>query len=151
MPKSQPHNLLPAAIVAIPGHFIENVILEDVDITYGGGASEKIANIGIDHLDQVEENEAGYLEFSMFGELPAWGFYIRHAKGVTFKNVKINHEEADFRPLLVFDDVRDISIHGLKVDKSENKHFIILKNSKIIRTGNTNFPVNDAIAIKSLP
>jgi len=80
LPKSQPHNLLPAAIVAIPGHFIENVILEDADITYSGGASEKIANIGIDHLDQVEENEGGYLEFSMFGELPAWAFYIRHAK-----------------------------------------------------------------------
>jgi hypothetical protein len=25
----------------------------------------------------------------MFGELPAWAFYVRHANGISFKNFKV--------------------------------------------------------------
>lgn len=40
-----------------------------------------------------------YPEFSQFKELPAWGFYIRHAKGITFDNVKfIAEKPGDYRP-----------------------------------------------------
>ncbi|MFQ8805155.1 MAG: hypothetical protein ACLR8Y_08780 [Alistipes indistinctus] len=44
-----------------------------------------------------------YPEFSQFKELPAWGFYIRHAKGITFDNVTLTAEKPDYRPAIVLD------------------------------------------------
>ncbi len=41
----------------------------------------------------------------MFGELPAWGFFVRHVDGIRFKNVHLSLEASDFRPPFVFDDV----------------------------------------------
>ena len=54
--------------------------------------------------EQVEKSP----EFSMFGELPSWGFYVRHVDGITFKNVHLLLRDADFRPAFVLDDVRHV-------------------------------------------
>jgi molybdopterin-binding protein len=151
LPKVPPHNLLPASITGISGHLIENIIFEDIEISYGGGASEKIAHIPIDKLDGVLENEAGYPEFSMFGELPAWGFYIRHAKGIAFKNIKLNYKTSDFRPAMVFDDVSSISIDGLQVEKGENPYQVIMKKTEKVSIKNIKLPLNTKEAIKELP
>jgi len=51
-------------------------------------------------LKDVPESENVYPEFSMFGELPAWGFYIRHVNGLTMKNISVTTRENDFGPLL---------------------------------------------------
>ncbi len=150
LPKVAPHNLLPASITGIPGHLVENVLLEDIEITYGGGGSEKMANIPIDKLDSVFENEAGYPEFSMFGELPAWGFYVRHAKGISFKNIKLNVKTSDFRPAVVFDDVNSINIDGLQLEKGENPHQVILKKTGQVSIKNTKLHLNKE-AIKEIP
>ena len=151
LPKVPPHNLLPASITGIPGHLVENVVLEDIEITYGGGASEKMANIPIDKLDSVIENEAGYPEFSMFGELPAWGFYVRHAKDISLKNIKLNYKISDFRPAVVFDDVSSINIDKLIVEKGENRHQVILKKTEKVSIKNIKLPSNAKEAIKELP
>ncbi|TCD28564.1 glycoside hydrolase family 28 [Pedobacter psychrodurus] len=151
LPKVPPHNLLPASITGIPNHFVENVILEDIEITYGGGASEKVAHIPLDKLDSVVENEAGYPEFSMFGELPAWGFYVRHAKGISFKNIKLGYKTSDFRHALVFDDVSSINIDGLQIEKGENPHQIILKKTEKVSIKNLKLPFNTKDAVKELP
>mgnify|MGYP000560200848 CR=1 FL=1 len=41
----------------------------------------------------------------MFGELPAWGFYVRHVNGLTLDQIELKIEEPDYRPAFVFDDV----------------------------------------------
>ena len=41
----------------------------------------------------------------MFGELPAYGFYLRHIDNISFKNVKMTLEHSDYRPAVVADDV----------------------------------------------
>ena len=42
-----------------------------------------------------------------FGELPAYGFYLRHIENVIFKNVKMKLKESDYRPAIVMDDVEN--------------------------------------------
>ncbi len=42
----------------------------------------------------------------MFRELPAWGFYIRHAKGIIMDNVKLVCDRKDYRTAVVLDDVQ---------------------------------------------
>jgi hypothetical protein len=53
----------------------------------------------------VPEREQDYPEFSMFGELPAAGLFVRHAKGLRLKNVQLIFKKEDVRPARVFDDV----------------------------------------------
>ena len=43
----------------------------------------------IARINEVPEEKAKYPEFSMFGELPAWGLYVRHLNGMKMENIKI--------------------------------------------------------------
>ena len=104
------HNQLPASITGIPGHCIENVSLENIEISYPGRASKGIAYLPVWQLSKVPEREKSYPEYSMFGELPAWALYVRHVKGIKMKNVKLTLDDTDFRPAIVFDDVAKVMI-----------------------------------------
>ena len=64
---------------------------------------------------------ASYPEFSMFKELPAWGFYIRHAKGITFENVSLICAKKDYRTAVVLDDVYGATFKSLKVNEPGGK------------------------------
>ena len=89
----------PIMISGIPGHTIENVVLENIKISYPGLGTEE------DTKRIVPEDEDRYPEQYFFGVLPAWGAYIRHAKNVEFKNVELTLREGDARQKIVLDDV----------------------------------------------
>jgi len=125
------HNPFPSSIVGILGHEIENVTLENITITYPGRASKGMAYLPLSRLQQVPEKKDSYPEFSMFGELPAWGMYVRHANGLTFKNIIFKLEDVDFRPAFVFDDVRNVSLEGIHLPKNKTKQ-IYLNNTETI-------------------
>jgi hypothetical protein len=107
------HNPIPASITGIPGHCVENVTLEDIEITYPGRANKGMAYIPLSRLSAVPENEAGYPEFTMFEELPAWGLYVRHVRSLTLTNISLHLNDDDFRPAYVFDDVRHLELNDL--------------------------------------
>ncbi len=107
------HNPFPASIAGIPGHHVENVVLENIEIRYPGRASKGMAYVPLSRLDQVPEQIGEYPEFSMFHELPAWGFYVRHASNIRMKNVKLYLDEEDFRPAFVFDEVNGLQMEDL--------------------------------------
>ena len=110
-----PRNISPSSIVGMPDALIENISLKNIEIHYPGGGNPSYAKVGLDELDKVPEMGANYPEFSMFKELPAWGFYIRHARGITMENVRLVCEKKDYRTAVVLDDVRGASFKGLKV------------------------------------
>lgn len=110
------HNPFPGSVAGIPGHPVENVVLEDIEIIYPGRSNKGMAYIPVSRLTQVTENEAGYPEFSMFGELPSWAFYMRHVSGLVLQDVRVSLREADFRPAYVFDDVQNLKLEKLKID-----------------------------------
>ena len=121
------HNPFPSSIVGIPGHDIENVVLENIEIDYPGRASKGMAYVPLSRLDQVPEDIKDYPEFSMFGELPAWGFYVRHASGLTFKNIKLTLANHDFRPAFIFDDVNSLKMEQIKLPDSWKEQIILYK------------------------
>ncbi|MEO7211767.1 glycosyl hydrolase family 28 protein [Mucilaginibacter sp.] len=125
-PKVPPHNVVPSSITGVPGHPVEDVILENIEITYAGGASKDIAEVKTDNLASVTENAAGYPEFTMFGELPAWGFYVRHAKGIIIKNLKLTVAQDDFRPAMVFDNVAGLKMVETAIPSVNRTPAIIL-------------------------
>jgi len=95
------------AIAGLPGHPIENIALENINLTFDGGGD--IAHT----VRKIPERPDAYPESTMFGTLPAYGFYCRHVKGLRFTNVKLRTETPDARPAVVLEDVQDDIISGL--------------------------------------
>jgi hypothetical protein len=118
------HNPFPASIAGIPGYSIENVTLENIEITYPGRASKGMAYLPLSRLKDVLENIKGYPEFTMFGELPSWGFYVRHVNGIEMKNIKLILEKEDFRPAFVFDDVTKLVMKDIDVPSDKTNQII---------------------------
>lgn len=125
------HNTFPSSIVGIPEQSIENVTLENISIIYPGGGDPCYANLPLNRLDSVPENREMYPEFSMFGELPAWGFYVRHVDGLKMKNVQVKIRKADYRPAFVLDDAKNVQFTNVQV-KGDNK----AKNVKAHKSSN---------------
>jgi hypothetical protein len=97
----------PIMISGIPGHFVEDIVLKNITISYPGGGTQGDANRA------VLEDIARYPEQFFFGVLPAWGAYIRHARNVEFRNVVLETRSPDERQKIVLDDVEGFSESGL--------------------------------------
>ncbi|MEM9720642.1 MAG: glycosyl hydrolase family 28 protein [Bacteroidota bacterium] len=124
------HNPFPSSITGIPGYPVENVTLENIRIRFPGRGNKGLAYLSLSRLDEIPEVEAKYPEFSMFGELPAWGFYVRHVKGLTLKNIQLELEAPDYRPAFVFDDVTGLRIEDLTIQGDAKPKGIILHNTQ---------------------
>ncbi len=107
------HNPFPGSICGIPGNRIENVVIENVEIEYPGRATKGMAYMPLWRAGDVPEQIGKYPEFSMFGELPAYGFYLRHIDGITFRNVRLTLKDYDFRPAYVAEDVSGIKFDNV--------------------------------------
>jgi len=112
--QDNPRNVSPCSIIGLSTSKIQNVRIEDVDLIFPGGGNPYYAKVGLDELDKVPEIPKSYPEFSRFKELPAWGFYIRHAENISFKNVKFTAKEKDYRVAVVADDVKGLSLKNVK-------------------------------------
>lgn len=123
------HNTFPASITGIPDYPVENLRLENIEIIYPGKGNKGLANAPLSRLDRIPEKIKDYPEFSMFGELPAWGFYVRHADGLIMKNIQLKIKEADYRPAFVFDDVKNLEIESLKITGETKEKQIVLHNT----------------------
>ncbi|MCU1279852.1 MAG: exo-poly-alpha-D-galacturonosidase, partial [bacterium] len=77
---------------------ITNLSFTNVTITFDGGLSTVPA-------PPAEAMPNQYPESNMFGDLPAWGYYLRHVAGVTFTAMSSSVASADARGKLVSDDV----------------------------------------------
>jgi hypothetical protein len=126
-----PRNISPAVIIAgLPGSMITNVSLSNIQITHPGGGNSKFANVSLNELDSIPENPAGYPEFSMFRELPAWGMYIRHAAGIQINGTDLSCVRKDYRTPIVLDDVHHSKFLSVNVKKADaNKAFYQFRSS----------------------
>ena len=125
------HNPFPSSIVGIPGHKVENVVLENIEISYPGRATKGMAYIPISDLDRVPEKIRNYPEFSMFGELPAWGLYVRHASVIKLNNVRFTLEDKDYRPAFVFDQVDGIDMKNISLPENRTEQVVLKEVSEL--------------------
>jgi len=101
-------------ISGIPEHPIEDVTLSNIRIYYqGGGTREQAA------LDPPEK-EKDYPEPVMFGEIPAYAFFIRHVNGIEISNVEVSYMKEDMRPPFVLSDVQGAEFFRLKAQHAAN-------------------------------
>lgn len=109
-------------ISGIPGNYIEDVRLSNIR-TYakGGGTKEQAAL-------KPPEKEDAYPEPTMFGELPAYGFFIRHVKGLTMTDVEMSYIADDARPPFVMNDVKGADFHRVKAQRMDGGKTFVLKD-----------------------
>jgi hypothetical protein len=140
-----PHNRIPSSITGLPGHPVKNIVLENVTIRFAGGGRHERAYLPPDSLHLVPQLAASYPEFSMFGELPAYGLFIRHAENITLKNVRIDLAHRDYRSAIVTDDVVGFKIDGLLLNNTGDSKPLWLNNTKDVEFKRLNIPVEDPI------
>ena len=128
-----PRNVCPSIIFGIPGIRIENVKMQNMEIVYPGRANAYYARRDWtpEALEAIPDLEKSYPEFSNWKELPAWGFFIRHADGIEFENVTLRVLDKDYRPAIVTDDVNGLTLNGVKIiqENAEGKRQIITNNT----------------------
>ena len=85
------------SITGLPGHPVEDIWLSDITISQQGGCKQVEV--------PADEKEKDYPEATMWGVLPAKGFFVQHVRNVNFRNVTVMTAEPDERPEYVKVDV----------------------------------------------
>ena len=94
-------------ITGVPGHYITNLTLENIEIDIlGAGTAENARQVVPEAIDQ-------YPEVKTFGPtVPAYGVWARHVKGLKLKNITFRIRYNDLRPVFICDDGKDIEVTG---------------------------------------
>jgi len=109
-------------ISGIPGYLIEDVRLQNIRVyAKGGGTKEQAA------LEPLERENV-YPEPAMFGELPAYGFFIRHVKGIQMRDVEVSYLSPDMRPAFWLNDVTGAEFIHVKAQRETEVPSFVLRN-----------------------
>jgi len=134
-------------ISGIPGHDVEDVTLSHIRILSRGGLTlDQIAKQPADMVNtfffrasggvpprepyDTPEREKEYPEPSMFGMLPAYGFFIRHAKGIELNDVDVAYIKGDRRPAFVLDSVEGIELENCKSARANGAAGLVMMKAK---------------------
>ncbi len=101
------------SITGLPGHPVEDVALENITVSFAGGGKLK-------DLASVPEKDKAYPEYGMFGALPAYGFFCRHARGLRLSRVQVSPVQPDPRPALVCQDVNGLELFGWQAGTNDS-------------------------------
>ncbi len=134
-------SFITSSITAVPGFYIDNVVLSNIQFFSKGFDSPFPQTV------KIPENEKDYPENRMFGDnLPAYGFYVRHAKNIQFQQVQFNISGNEVRPAFHLEDAENISIYNCKIKTPVNKQAAInLVDVKGLLV--SNMYANDAVPI----
>jgi len=98
------------SITGQPEQFMENIALQDISLEFEGGGTRENAG------KTVAMKPQAYPEATMFGALPAYGFYCRYVKGLSFNNIQLRWKENDFRSSVICENINNLEINGFSAD-----------------------------------
>lgn len=114
-------------ITGLPGHCIEDVRLSNIRIAYRGGGTDQ------DAAREPEEFAADYPEPFLFGTMPAYGFYVRHVRGLSLDGIHVNTTTPDRRPAFVLNDVTDATFHAISASREAATPVFAVQHSQNLR------------------
>ncbi len=121
-------SVIGCSITGIPGFPVENVTLDNIRIECEGGGTVA------DARREIPELISAYPSGKMFGNLPAYGLFCRHAKNVRLHSIDFSFHKEEFRPAVVCDDVCNLDISSLHAQLAPAlKQAIVLRRVKETR------------------
>lgn len=99
------YGAISSSITAVPGAYVENVMLENIRIIHSGGGTQEEAN-----SRNIPEMIADYPETLMFAGAPACGLFVRHVKGLIMGNMYLETLKEDSRAMIYMEDVANCSL-----------------------------------------
>lgn len=109
-------------LMGIPGYDVEDIVFSNIWIKVSGGAPEAQA------LTVVPEHEKLYPDPQEFGDIPAYGFYIRHAKNIRMNNIRLEFDTPDSRPAFILEDVQGADFNNIQAETVKGRQVFWLKN-----------------------
>ena len=122
-------------ISGIPGHPVEGVTAENIEIHAPGGGTR-------DDADTVlEEKEAAYPEYTMFGKkMPVCGVYARHVKDLRISGLTLDLAQPDLRPVALCEDAEGVEFSNWKTPGNPDAACLVRFDS-VKQAGITGFGV----------
>lgn len=111
-------------ISGFPGHYIENVSLQNIQLfCWGGGKKEAITT-------ELPEREKEYPRLYAHGKwYPSYGLFARHVKGLTLNNVSFTYDLPEERPVVFCENVEDLKLYNIKAkEESSMEQLYFLKD-----------------------
>jgi len=118
------------SITGQPGYPVENIRLSNIVIESKGEGTKE------DFLRPVPEDPKAYPAPVKWGQLPAYGFFVRHANNITFDGIELRTQKEDYRPAFYLDDVIGAKLINMQLqssDKAESNIFIKQSQDVIIQ------------------
>jgi hypothetical protein len=107
-------------ITGVPGHYINDLTLENIHINLAGGGTAQEAR------HEVPEAIDKYPEVSTFGPLiPAYGLWARHVSGLKLKNISFTLKNPDLRPAFIIEDGKEVEITGGEMASADGAESVI--------------------------
>lgn len=107
-------------ITGVPGHYITNLTLENIEINLAGGGTAS------DARESVPEAVDQYPEVKTFGpKIPAYGVWARHVRGLNLKNIRFTLDSNDLRPVFVCEDGKGVVVDGWNIPETNGAEAIV--------------------------
>ncbi len=133
----------PSIISGVPGSLVEDIKISNMYLHQLGGGTKEWAAL------RPPEKENSYPEATMFGTLPARGFFLRHARNLEFSNIEIATLKLDDRPAFWMQDVQGVELFRVKAGKGTAAYS--LHDVKDFRSiGSRDFPDRREDAVSDL-
>jgi len=107
-----------SSITGVPGAAIENITLNNIHFVNRGGL--KVGEYTGD-FTKVTERAKDYPNPTGWGNLPSFGFFIRHVNEITLSNITLRSLEKETRIPVLADDVNNLFISNMQADGTIEK------------------------------
>lgn len=113
-----------SSITGIPGKKIEDISLRNIRLINSGGLKpgEYISN-----PDSIPEDEKAYPQPNVWGNLPSYGFFIRHVENAQLNDVSLDSDKTEERFPIIAIDVNKLTLRGLQTNSYPGKNKVLIK------------------------
>lgn len=122
-----------SSITGVPGGVIDNISLSNIRIINKGGLKK---GDFIETYDKVKEDIKGYPQPTIWGNLPSYGFFIRHVKDIILSDIYLDSNSPEIRFPIIGVDIDRFYVRNLQVEYGRVE-------PKIQQIGVKNFIIKD--------
>jgi hypothetical protein len=99
---------LASVIAGLPGAPVTGISIDGFSVTMAN------SDVGPTALAEIPEKPKAYPQPTMFGPLPAFGLFLRHASDLSLRDLQLQGAPQEKRPALVADDVTQMQLLGYR-------------------------------------